>query len=111
MVFESAEALSFAAAWSPIISRTTLIPVSLFVMIDSSCKAQVNSPLQDYPNGSRSSCPQSGLTSDCLIGTNNLAALTKTLSKLKAFLMDQGVSLMTDAGEETPASDYERRVR
>src|SRR5580658_6666418 len=41
-VFESAEALSFAAAWSPIISRITLIPASLFVMIESSCKAQVN---------------------------------------------------------------------
>src|SRR5580658_9020331 len=40
-VFESAEELSFAAAWSPIISRTTLIPASLFVMIESSCKAQV----------------------------------------------------------------------
>src|ERR1700729_2666406 len=52
-VFESAEALSFAAAWSPIISRTTLIPASLFVMIESSCKAQVTSPTQYYPNGSR----------------------------------------------------------
>src|SRR5580698_8557411 len=51
-VFESAEELSFAAAWSPIISRTTLIPASLFVMIDSSCKAQTTSPPQDYPNGS-----------------------------------------------------------
>src|SRR5580704_15910833 len=40
-VFDPAEALSFAAAWSPIISRTTLIPASLFVMIESSCKAQV----------------------------------------------------------------------
>src|ERR1700685_3057724 len=35
-LFESAEELSFAAAWSPIIARTTLIPASLFVMIDSS---------------------------------------------------------------------------
>ena len=52
-VFESAEALSFEAAWSPIISRTTLIPASLFVMIESSCKAQVTSPPQYYPNGSR----------------------------------------------------------
>src|ERR1700733_12485546 len=52
-VFESAEELSFAAAWSPIISRTTLIPASLFVMIESSCKAQVTSPRQDYPNGLR----------------------------------------------------------
>src|SRR6202007_2779306 len=52
-VCESAEALSFAAAWSPIISRTALIPASLFVMIESSCKAQVTSPPQDYPNGSR----------------------------------------------------------
>src|SRR5579863_7775119 len=52
-VFESAEELSFAAAWSPIISRTTLIPASLFVMTESSCKAQVTSPAQDYPNGSR----------------------------------------------------------
>src|SRR6202007_2174386 len=52
-VFESAEALSFAAAWSPIISRTTLIPASLFVMIESCCKAQVTPPVQDYPNGSR----------------------------------------------------------
>src|SRR5580658_7100807 len=43
-VFESAEELSFAAAWSPIISRTTLIPASLFVMIESSCKAQVTTP-------------------------------------------------------------------
>ena len=43
-VFESAEALRFAAAWSPIISRTTLIPASLFVMIESSCIAQVTSP-------------------------------------------------------------------
>src|SRR5579862_3707896 len=50
-VFESAEALSFAAAWSPIISRTTLIPASLFVMIESSRKAQVTSQPQDYPNG------------------------------------------------------------
>src|SRR5579862_1760542 len=48
-VFESAEALSFAAAWSPIISRTTLIPASLFVMIESSRKAQVTSP----PNPTR----------------------------------------------------------
>src|SRR5580658_5589089 len=52
-MFESAEALSFAAAWTPIISRTTLIPASLFVMIESSCKAQVTSPPQDYQNGSR----------------------------------------------------------
>src|ERR1700691_5751088 len=52
-VFESAEALSFAAAWSPIISRTTLIPASLFVMIESSCKAEVTSPPQVYPNGLR----------------------------------------------------------
>src|ERR1700740_3649960 len=51
-VFEPAEALSFAAAWSPIISRTTLIPASLFVMIESSCKAQVTSPPQYYLNGS-----------------------------------------------------------
>jgi hypothetical protein len=51
-VFEPAEALSFAAAWSPIISRTTLIPASLFVMIESSCKAEVISPPQYYPNGS-----------------------------------------------------------
>jgi hypothetical protein len=29
-----------------------LIPASLFVMIESSCKAQVTSPPQDYPNGS-----------------------------------------------------------
>jgi hypothetical protein len=52
-VFESAEALSFAAACPPIIVRTTLIPASLFVMIESSCKAQVTSPPQYYPNGSR----------------------------------------------------------
>src|SRR5579862_5686064 len=52
-VFESTEELTFAAAWSPIISRTTLIPASLFVMVESSCKAQVTSPPQDYPNGSR----------------------------------------------------------
>ena len=45
--------ISFAAAWSPIISRTTLIPASLFVMIESSCKAQVTSPPQYYSNGSR----------------------------------------------------------
>ena len=43
-VFEPAEALSFAAAWSPIISRTTLIPASLFVMIHSSREAQATSP-------------------------------------------------------------------
>src|SRR5580658_4300307 len=47
-VFESAEELSLAAAWSSIISRTTLIPASLFVMIESSCKAQVTSRPQDY---------------------------------------------------------------
>src|ERR1700739_4480921 len=45
-VFESAEALSFAAAWSPIISRTTLIPASRFVMIKSSRKAQDFFPLR-----------------------------------------------------------------
>src|ERR1700720_375166 len=50
-VFESAEALSFVAAWSPIISRTTLIPASLFVMFESSCEAQLTSPPQGYPNG------------------------------------------------------------
>src|SRR5580700_6239748 len=52
-MFESAEALSFVAACSPIISRTTLIPASLFVMIESSCKAQATSPPQYYSNGSR----------------------------------------------------------
>src|SRR5580658_8022885 len=52
-VFESAEALSFAAARSPIISRTTLVPASLFVMIESSCEAQVTSRPQYYPNSSR----------------------------------------------------------
>src|SRR5580658_9216194 len=66
-MFESAEALSFAAAWTPIISRTTLIPASLFVMIESSCKAQVTSPPQGYQNGSTThklrktrSAPRSG---------------------------------------------------
>src|SRR5580658_2182109 len=67
-VFESAEALSFAAAWSPIISRTTLIPASLFVMIECSCKAQVTSPPRDYQNGSRThpyhKTPLSPLTPD-----------------------------------------------
>src|SRR5579862_2487921 len=55
-VFESAESLSFAAAWSPIISRTTLIPASLFVMIESSCKAQVTSPTPILPERLEATC-------------------------------------------------------
>jgi hypothetical protein len=43
-------------------------------------------------------------TSDLAIGIHGLAALTKTFSKLKAFLMLHAVSLITDAGENEEAS-------
>jgi hypothetical protein len=47
-VFEPAEALSFAAAWSPIISRTTLIPASLFVIIEFSSLAGFGAERQSW---------------------------------------------------------------